>query len=412
MSVLYDLVLALSLFFVVPVCWWKSWRTGKKFPSLRQRLGVDVPNSCGKPVIWIHAVSVGEVKAAQPLFIQLRKIHPNAFFLITTASATGQEEAARTLGGADAIAFLPLDLSFAIARWPRRLRPQSLIFVEGDIWYHLVKKVKGVGGRVCLVSGKVSEKSAQRFAFFQTLSNRMFSLFDLILVQNELHQRRFQTFCPRPLIGGNLKLDIEPKKVDRNALIEKWGPGPWITLSCTHDPEEALLLPILKPHLNRFRLFLAPRHPERSDRVAALLESLEIPFCRIDHPNPSAPVVLIDRLGELAACYSLSIAAIVGGSFTEKVGGHNVLEPCLYGCPSFFGPHMHGQKELAQLIKTHKAGGVLDLSQLHQLWDGQFRNGAQRVIESTKCSVEQTLTFLIDGSILPQTLSETVQPEA
>lgn len=405
MTPLYDLILIFSLLFIFPGCWWKSWRTGKKYPSLKQRLGVHIPNSGGKPVIWIHAVSVGEVKAAQPLFIRLRKLYPNVFFLITTASATGQEEAKRSLSEADAFAFLPLDLSFVMARWVRKLRPQSVFFVEGDLWYQLAKQAKARGAKVSLVSGKVSEKSAKRFAFFQIFSRRLFSLFDLILVQNEQHLSRFQSFCPHPIVGGNLKLDLEPKQVDLQALHKIWGTGPWITVSCTHDPEEALLLSHLKPFLNRSRIFLAPRHPERSDKVADLLRSFEIPFCRIDYPDEAAKVVLVDQLGKLSSCYSLSQAAIVGGSYTEKVGGHNVLEPCLYGCPSFFGPHMHGQKELAQLIQFHKAGGELPLDQLSRLWDPGYREGVKKAIASINGSLERTLKYLLDGSILPPNLA-------
>ncbi len=395
MSLLYDVTLGLGCLIMALKILLRRHR-----PNLRDRLGLDIPDPQNRPVIWIHAVSVGEVKASQPLFQTLRKDRPDAFFLITTTTATGQEEAKRSLPQADAYRFLPLDFSWIMKRWAKTLKPEQLLFIETDIWYHLLYFVKKRGGRAALVSGKMSEKSAARFSTFKSLAHRLFDLFDLIIVQNEEHKRRFEPLTHSPIeIGGNLKFDLKPQTV---ALEHSFGSGPWITLSCTHDPEEELLLPLLQPLLTRYRLFLAPRHPERSDAMEKLLQKLPISYSRWNSPDSTSRVILVDRLGQLPLCYSLSVAALVGGSYTPRIGGHNVLEPCLYRCPSFFGPHMHAQREIAQILQQGGAGHILELSDIaphfERLLEPSFREGyakqATAILTSVQGATDKTIALL------------------
>jgi 3-deoxy-D-manno-octulosonic-acid transferase len=357
MSWLYDLLLALALPILALQSSWQRWRTGKQFPTLRQRLGFDLPDNQGRSTIWIHCVSVGEVKAAAPLVKLIRCSRPEAFILVTTASATGQEEARRTLFHVDAVRFLPLDIRWVVERWVRRLRPILLLFIEGDLWPQLMRSVKKWNGKVALASGKLSERSAARYARVPVLARALLAPLDLLLVQSETYRRRFLPFSPvEPVIAGNLKLDPKPQSISRAALAPQLGPGPWLALSCTHSPEEKLLLPQLIPFLSRFRLLLAPRHPERAAEVAQILRSHSLSFCTFGTLDCSAPIVLVDRLGVLAECYACSEVAIVGGSFFPGIGGHNILEPILQQCPAIFGPHMETQHELAELaLSSHCA---------------------------------------------------------
>ena len=366
LSLLYNLLIALGALLFIPYTWFQSWLTGKGYPSLFDRLGFDIPDSGGRETIWVHAVSVGEARASVGTVKKLRRENPDAFIFITTASATGLNEAKKMLLEANSFRFLPLDFSWIMKRWARKLKPKLLLFIEGDVWYHLARAVKSEGGRIVLLSGRMSERSARRWSLFKPLARKLFNLFDEIHVQNEECKKRFEPLITTVAVqvSGNLKFQAKPQPVDLMALRAAWGAGPWITIASTHEGEEELILDALKPLFSQLRIFLAPRHPERSEAVADLLRAKAIPYCRIDQPNRQERFVLVDRIGELAKCYSLSFASIVGGSFVSSVGGHNVLEPTLYGCRSFFGPYTHHQKDLVQHVLESKKGEQINLDQL------------------------------------------------
>ena len=314
-------------------------------PSLKDRLGLNPPQGGGEHRIWLHAVSLGEMRAATALV----KLFDPRDFLITTATATGFEEAKKSFPSAE-VRYLPLDFSWTMRRWLRSFRPSQLLFIEGDLWPNLLQEAKKAHVKTILVSGKISERSQKRLAYFPFLAKKLIST-DLICVQNEEHRARFASLTNRPIhITGNLKLDIAAKPTQALPISK-----PAVTLACTHAPEELEILTHLKPHLRRFTLFLAPRHPERFTEVALLLQKLEIPFSLWNHPAASG-VIFVNTMGQLHNCYASSNVAILAGSFSSRVGGHNVLEPCLYGCPVLFGPHMHAQNELAKLVMQAGAG--------------------------------------------------------
>jgi len=407
--VILNLVVFLYFLGIIPKVFFDRIAKGKKHPEILQRLGFSIPDNRGKPVIWMHAVSVGEVKSSQPLFVELKKIHPDAFFLITTTSATGQAEAKRSLKDADGFAYLPLDLTWIVNRWVDRLRPQLLILVESDFWPHLLKSVKKKGGRIALVSGKISQRSARRFKRFPFFSKMIFSHIDLFCVQNEEYYNRFLPLVPDPSrmqITGNLKLDVQSQSVDISFWQGKLQlpKKPIITISCTHAPEEELLLGALaNPD---WFFFLAPRHPERFDEVAEILTQREIPFIRwsqIEKMKGGEAVILVDAMGQLPICYTFSRLAIVAGSYIDRIGGHNVLEPCLYGTPVFFGPHMFGQTEFADRVSKSKAGMQIPLQNLRSAVDlflkdsiqeKSMRAAAVDLIRNSRGTVIRTLQSL------------------
>jgi len=192
-----NILILLYLIVIAPKLLWDRISKGKRHPALLQRLGFRVP-AANRPVIWIHAVSVGEVKAAQPLFRALKEKEPTSFFLITTTSATGQAEAKRSLPEADAFAYLPVDLTWVVRRFVQKLRPTIFILVESDFWLNLLTALKAQGTKIVLVSGKMSERSARRFTRFSLFSKKLFSHFDHLCVQNEDHYRRFLPLVPSP----------------------------------------------------------------------------------------------------------------------------------------------------------------------------------------------------------------------
>jgi 3-deoxy-D-manno-octulosonic-acid transferase len=389
----------LYLLAITPKLLWDRVFKGKRHPALLQRLGLQIPTAY-RPVIWIHAVSVGEVKAAQPLFRKLKEKDPSSFFLVTTTSATGQAEAKRSLPEADAFAYLPIDLTWVVRRWVRKLNPKLFILVESDFWYNLLSALKAHGTKIVLVSGKMSERSARRFLRFSLFAKKLFSHFDHLCIQNEDHYRRFFPLVPDPTrlhITGNLKLDIQPQPVSISLDL----PQPVITISCTHAPEEELLLDALQS--GPWFIILVPRHPERFEDVAQLLTRKNIPFSRWSKGPYQGKVLLVDAMGQLPICYSHSRLAIVAGSYIEHIGGHNVLEPCLYGTPVIFGPHTYGQKEFATRALESGAGKIAPLTELRNVVETFFSNpvqekemkkSAQQLIQSSRGATERTLSSL------------------
>jgi 3-deoxy-D-manno-octulosonic-acid transferase len=365
-SFFYNFAIGLGFLLFLPKIGWDQRKKQKRFPSWKDRWGSDVPDPEGKTVFWVHAVSVGEVKSAKPLVEIIRTEHPEAFILVTMASVTGQEEAKRFLKEADAFRFLPLDFSWIMRRWTDCLQPKALLLIEGDLWYHLTKHVARVQGKIVLVSGKISLRSARRYQSVAFFSKKLFSLFDLILLQNEEYLKRFQSFVEdekKLFVTGNLKFDGVPVQIDRSLYEKILSPG--IMIACTHAPEEEELLDALQGI--DLPIFLAPRHPERFQEVALLLTKKRIDFVRWSEKEKrrgGERVILIDGMGLLPIFYSFSQLAIVAGSFSSRIGGHNILEPCLYGVPVFFGPHMHQQQELAESLLLCRAGVQVSTSEL------------------------------------------------
>ena len=361
----YELLLFFVILFYLPFFWLHAAFKGKKIPSLFQRLGFFPPDSANRKTIWIHAVSVGEVKAAQVLAGQLQREHPDHFLVLTTSTMTALDMT-RSIKEIHAARILPLDFRILYKHFCKSLNLKQLIFVEGDIWPALLSYAKHAGAKVTIVSGKISQKSASLWGASAVIKRLVFSHFDEIFAQNEEQQMRFSSLANPSIvhIGENLKFHAAAKCVDLNELKRLWGAGSWLTIASTHESEEELLLEALQPLFNSVRIFLAPRHPNRAASIAAILEKKGIVFCRIDMPNPMARLVLVDRMGELAKCYAMSKIAIVGGSFISNVGGHNVLEPTLYGCRALFGPFMHGQKDLANYVLSKGIGEQIQLEWL------------------------------------------------
>lgn len=339
---------------------------GKYRASLKQRLGFGLPLPLHKKVLWIHAVSLGEARAAAPLYHALTKAYPDTPIVISTTTETGQAEAQRSLPGAAAYFYLPLDISWIMRELMRRLQPAALILVEGDIWPNLLKAAKNQNVKLCLVNGKISEKSARRFAYFPSLAKRLFSAFDLLCVQNKTYKERFtQIGAPaeKIFVTGNLKYDASFPEIplaEWKRALKIQPTDRILTLGSTHDPEEENILRALEtiPHL---KILLVPRHPERFEALSKRYPST---YSKRDQLTGEERVILIDAMGVLPACYQLSTLAIVGGSFVKHVGGHNILEPVQCGIPVLFGPHMEAQKEMAALVLGAKAGAQVSLAEL------------------------------------------------
>lgn len=379
-SLFYNLCLAILALFALPKLLWQWGVLGKYRESLRARLGFSLPNFIpkkGQQVIWLHAVSMGETRALVPLFHLIRNACPNAAIVISTTTETGHAEAKRSMPQAQAHFFLPLDFSWIIRRLLNHIRPTTLILCESDFWYHLLKIAKEKQVLITLVNGKISERSCRRFQKVPFFTRRIFGNFDVLCVQSERHRERFLTLGISPEkihVTGNLKLDASPQKmsiVESQALKERLGIQEQVlVIGSTHAPEEELILSALQsvweklPHL---KVLIVPRHPERFTEVANLFQQKKIPFQRFSQEkNHNHRLILIDAMGLLTQCYQIANLAFVGGSFVSHVGGHNIFEPVLYGVPTLFGPHLHSQLDLRELVLNAQAGKETSLDELPQ----------------------------------------------
>lgn len=392
-----NVVLFFYLLFLSPKLLFDRLIKGKRHPGFLQRLGFGIPKA-DRPVTWIHAVSVGEVKAAQPLFNALRLQEPDAFYLITTTTATGQAEAKRSFLDADAIAYLPLDFTWVVRRWVKKLNPRRFLFIESDFWPNLLSALRKNNTQISLVSGKISPRSAKRFALFPRFAKKLFSHFDHICLQNEEYLRLFTPLVSDPSrlrVTGNLKLDLKPQPTSPLQL-----PQNAIAITCTHPGEEEPLLDALSSYF----LVLAPRHPERFEDVAKLLAKKKTPFTRWSEGRIEGKILLIDAMGQLPSLYAHSRLAILGGSFVDHIGGHNILEPCLYGTPVLFGPYMQKQREFAKRVTESGAGLQVPLEDLRHTVDAFFnhpyreqamREAVQKLLQTGAGSTQRTLQQIL-----------------
>jgi len=381
-SFFYHICLSILAVVALPKLIFQCLFLNKYRKSFKNRLGLQLPSFTKEgqgPTIWIHAVSVGETRAILPLYTKMQHELPNATFIISSITETGHMEAKRTLTKAQLYFFLPLDFSWLIRKVIQKYRPDLLVLVEGEFWYHLVSEMKKEGGQIVLVNGKISERSAHRFSKVPSFSKKLFSSIDRFCVQNNPLQERFISLgipLKKITVTGNLKLDIPTTPLTHSQIFQykqEFGLNqePILVIGSTHEGEEKALLNTLElvwkkiPHL---KVFIVPRHPERFTTVANLLKQKQIPyFSYSDKEKPSdTRVILIDTMGILNICYQLADIAIVAGSFTDKVGGHNLFEPVAYGVPVLFGPHTFAQIDLREWILSQEAGREVTLETLSE----------------------------------------------
>lgn len=324
----------------------------------------------GSPVIWIHAVSMGETKAASRLAIELKSRYPDCHLIISSVTETGHAEAKRSIPVANQHIYLPFDFYLIVNRLVKQISPDIVILCESDLWFNFLRSAKSQGAAIAMVNGKMSERSMNRFRRGSFFSKGLFDLFDLICVQNELYKERFTEAGVHPgklRITGNLKFDEYYPMLSESQIgewREKLGIKPSqlvVTIGSTHDPEELLFLKGFKKIWEKqdVKVLMVPRHPERFNTVAQVLKQEHVSYVRwsmIDQAKGDEKVILVDAMGVLRTCYQICDIAIVAGSFTDKVGGHNILEPCWYGKPVLYGMHMFTQLELVDIMQRYRAG--------------------------------------------------------
>lgn len=367
MYFLYSLLLGAALVLLSPYLFWKGWRENKYLRNLGARLG-RLPEPVRQPApgaLWLHAVSVGEALAVAPLLAQLQRRFPHRKLLVSTTTRTGQEVAAWRLD-CDGTFYFPLDFGFACRRALAAVQPALVVIAETEIWPNFLREAHRAGARVVFVNGRISDRSFGRYRLGRFFLRRVLAHVDFFLMQSEEDARRIRALgapTERVAVGGNLKFDLpEPARPSFLAELERAAQGaPIVVAGSTLAAEEEKVLDALRVCSEvdgrKAVLLLAPRHPERFEEVARLLAARGVRFVRRSQwktNNRRPEVVLLDTLGELAGAYAAATVAFIGGSLVPA-GGHNPIEPAVWGKPIIFGPSMENFRGVARALLEAKA---------------------------------------------------------
>jgi 3-deoxy-D-manno-octulosonic-acid transferase len=425
MYLLYSALLALVMIVTLPYWLLQMLRHGKYRAGLRQRLGA-VPAALS-PIppartIWVHAVSVGEVVASAAVIEGLRHEFPSRRVLVSTTTATGQKLAQKRFGKEN-VFYFPLDFAFAIRPYLDALHPELCVIAETEFWPNFLRLARQSGARIAVINCRISDRSFPRYQRLRPLLAKVLDNVDLFLPQTEEDCKRLVAIGAveaKATVAGNLKFDVAPPAAPaiiatlRDAFAEKEGEPPpaWPILVCgsTLDGEEGALLSAFRNILlmhPRAVMILAPRHPERFDEVANLIEQLGFPMWRRSLWGGellSGGVFLLDTIGELAAMYSLATVAFVGGSLVPR-GGHNILEPSLYGVPVVTGNHYENFRDIVEFFLSRNAVRVVGLAELplvlielieHAEERATLGRNALSALESQRGATARTIRALSD----------------
>lgn len=356
----------------LPKALYDSMKTGKYRSSFKGKFGYNLPENKNpsQPLIWLHAVSMGETRALVRLAKLFKERHPEYAILISSMTETGYAEAKRCMPFADYFIYLPLDFPSFLNNALQRFKPSIVLMSESDIWWNFLRMAKEMGAKIGIVNGKLSERSSARLNKIPSIGKRLYENIDLCCAQSNEYAERFKTLnIPKITISGNTKFDFDSTKTE--PLLQLPEGTELVVLGSTHPREEEALLQVLVPILKDrplMKIVIVPRHPERFDTAFKSLETYQVPFQRYTQFSADQPwkILLIDAMGILGQIYRQATVAIVCGSFTPGVGGHNIVEPCLTGTPVLFGPYMDTQKELVSIVKHYQSGKQSSLENLSQ----------------------------------------------
>lgn len=395
---------------------WRGTRNPGYWHRWPERLGRGAAIPGERKVVWIHAVSVGEVQASLPIVNAIRNRVPDATLMLTTTTPTGSSRVMQSLGDGVKHSYMPYDLPGAVRRFLDRIHPSLAVIMETELWPNLFHACRARGIPVLLANVRLSERSAARYRQFSPLVREMLEGVDRIAAQGESDARRIIALGADPArvtVTGNVKFDVHiPPSLREEAasLRRRFGAGRsvWIAAS-THDGEERMVLDAFSDVRRRMpeaALVLVPRHPERFGVAEALVKRAGWRYAlrsRIPPALEDVDVLVGDTMGELPMLYAASDVAFVGGSLVP-VGGHNLLEPAALGIPVIVGPHVFNFQEIsARLVELGIARQVTAPAELagavrHLLEDANRRHNvgeaAKRFVEENRGARERVMALI------------------
>jgi len=410
----YDILLFVAMVVYLPVYALR----GRVGAHLLMRMGFFPADQFegleGHEVVWLHAVSVGEARAAESLLRLMRARWPQKRRVISIVTPTGYEILRHIAEKDEVIRYAPVDLSFVVRRFLAEIRPSLLVIFETELWPNLIRLSRARGAKVAVVNGRISERSLRRYGRMRWLWRRLLKDVALFCMQTEEAAQRIRTlgaWYRDVAVTGNIKFDVsadarEPsfagalQQAVRDRIL-------WICGS-THDNEEETALRLykaLRKDFSHLRLLIAPRHLERLDKIRRTirLEGLNSLLLSRARGVEGSAVLLLDTIGDLSAAYRFADIVFVGGSLVKQ-GGHNPIEPAVYGKAILFGAHMENFKEIRdRFIADNAAVEVagpqeLEFAMRRLLSSRQEREAlgarARQLIEKNRGAAERTMGFL------------------
>jgi len=423
--ILYDIVLTIATPFVVPYFVYNMAVKGKYKKSFLRMFGRGIDgiqfDEKDKLNIWLHSVSVGEVVAAKPLFELLEKEIPNAKFLSSTITETGNEMAHKIIKQASTIIYFPFDYSFIVNKFLNKFNPQIFVMMETELWPNFLTLANQRGVRLFLINGKLSDKSYKRYKQFGFFFKNVLNRIDAFCMQTQTDADKMADLCgdsSKIFVTGNCKFDFSFKEFsddEKNKLRRDFRLADndrVIVVGSTHNGEEEIILDMFKAVKSKFPnivMILTPRHPERYETVRKIITEFGLRFVNRTQletikGEEEFDIILLDTIGELANVYSLSEISIVGGSFVP-IGGHNILEPAFYSVPVIYGHYMNRQPEMLELMSRYGGGIQVDSNQLRDvvlnlLSDESKRREigkkARKAVEVNKGSAKRCVDIILD----------------
>jgi 3-deoxy-D-manno-octulosonic-acid transferase len=377
---------------------------------------------CPSGVVWVHAASVGEVRAVESFLRALPARFPGVPRLLTTTTVNGKELAQR-LGLAETVRLAPIDRPGAVVRLIHRSKPKALVLVETELWPHWLQTLSRHRVPVVVVNGRISDKAFPLYSRARRLFGPLLSTLARVGVQSPVHASRFLRLGASPesvAVTGNLKFDVPlPDLSRRSALRTAYGfsgDDPVWVAGSTHPGEESAVKDVftaLRKKYPALRLVAAPRHAQRAGEVARLFSDQGFQVClrsRLSTHCGPMDVLVLDTVGELSDVYGAATLAFVGGSLVRK-GGQNPLEPARWGVPTLFGPHMENFREVAALFLENQAAvSVANGDELAAQIDSllsmpdrreQVGAAARRVADGQRGALKANLDLLGEALAIP-----------
>jgi len=444
MRFIVDLLYVFAGLAFSPVVLYRMVRQGRYRTGWGQRFGAVARRCPEKKCIWLHAVSVGEVNAAQTLIAEMENQFPNHEIVVSTTTDTGFARAEKLFSQTRSVFYFPFDFSWITRRAFRRLNPSVCLLMELEVWPNFIFTARARGVPVVVLNGRISDRSFSRYRRVRSLTRRFFGKLDLVLAQTPEYAARFRELgCPadRVLVTSSLKYDtaqVADAVEGAQALADKLnlkGERLWVA-GGTGDDEEQIILDVYKTLMREeqfgdVRLAIVPRKPERFNDVAQLIQQAGFSLVRYSElKNSTAPVVANDRpvilgdtMGDLRKFYSLATVIFVGRSLVP-MGGSDMMEAAALGKCTLFGPHTFNFRQTVEvLLEGHGAIQVADKDDLlasmkHCLSDpqyaGQVAQAGQAVIKQNQGATAKTMQALakvlnlqerVDGSVKGRTPS-------
>ena len=383
----------------------------------RFALGMPSRVRSGDGLIWVHAVSVGELLAVAPLVERMLQEWPDKAVLITNTTPTGSEQTQKLFGGRVEHTWFPFDTPLVTGAFLRHWSPQLVVMVETEIWPNIMASAREQGIPVALVNARLSARSARGYARLGEFTRQTLKGFSLIAAQSKSDDRRFRRIGADPnamQVVGSIKFDIDlaarrgQLEVIKSELGSDIKSRPLWAAASTHPGEEQLVIDAYQALRQRgiaTRLLLAPRHPNRTGDIIKLLEKAGLSYQRRSERvaiNVDTDVLIIDTLGELSAFLGLADAAFIGGSLVPR-GGHNPIEAAAWGCAVITGPHVIN---FATIVRDMERGGAIRVvvdqeelaDRLASVWEGDKQDSdakrAQTFIETRRGATRRQLDLL------------------